>query len=189
MHGWQGLSRHRFQSLDGARWFAWCDVPDLDLFPSRYPGVRTVRFRAGLELRLTQFGMWGLSWLVRAGLVRNAAALAPGLRRAAIALERLGSGRSAMFVELSGPGRDGVRLRRVWELVARNNDGVHIPCLAAVCVARKLIAGRLPVRGATACVGLVSLDEYLAELEGLGVGTVERAWRGPSADVPRFPTS
>lgn len=47
--------------------------------------------------------------------------------------------------------------------------------MAAVCVARKLIAGRLPVRGAMPCVGLVSLDEYLAELQGLGLETVERA--------------
>jgi hypothetical protein len=34
----------------GRRLTAVCDVPDLALFPKRYPGVQSVTFRAALEV-------------------------------------------------------------------------------------------------------------------------------------------
>jgi hypothetical protein len=49
--------------------------------------------------------------------------------------------------------------------------------MAAVALARRLAAGTLQARGAAACVGLVSLDDYLAELEGLDIHAAEA--RGP----------
>ncbi|MOA47965.1 hypothetical protein D3C78_1706450 [compost metagenome] len=47
--------------------------------------------------------------------------------------------------------------------------------MAAVALARKLAAGSLAARGAQPCVGLLSLDEYLAELDGLAVSSAVRA--------------
>lgn len=173
VYGWQDLGRRRFASPLGTRWLGNCDIPDLDLFPSRYALVRSVRFQAGLGLLATQFGMWGLSWLVRAGLIENAAALGPVLRRLAVALEPFGGGRSGMFVELAGLGPDGEAMTRLWQIVAHNNHGLNIPCMAAVALARKLAAGRLPSRGAMPCVGLVSLAEYLQELSGLDIELFE----------------
>ncbi len=41
-YGWMAGRRQRFAF--GNRWVALCDVPDLELFPVRYPDVRTVRF-------------------------------------------------------------------------------------------------------------------------------------------------
>src|SRR5438128_1437193 len=61
--GWQELKRMRFYAL-GARWAAACDVPDLELFPKRYPGLRTMEFRASLEIGAQQFALW-LAALVR----------------------------------------------------------------------------------------------------------------------------
>ena len=45
----------------GPRWVANCDIPDLELFPARYAGVRSVRFSAGVGLRITQFGTWAVT--------------------------------------------------------------------------------------------------------------------------------
>lgn len=168
-HGWQGLSAHRFPAPLGRRWMALCDVPDLELFPARYPGLRQVRFSAGLGLRATHFGTWALSWLVRLGPLRNAASLGNGLQRIATALEPLGDGRSGMYVELRGEGADGRPLALCWDLQASDDQGPYIPCMAAVALARKLAAGQLTACGAQACVGLLGLDEYLAELQGMPI--------------------
>lgn len=169
VHGWQGLNRHRFPKPLGRRWLAHCDVPDLELFPQRYPGVQDVRFSAGLGLSLTQFGTWGLSWLVRARLLKNAAALSNGLHRLAVAMQPLGDGRSGMFVQLKGLDGDGRPQALCWELTAQDDHGPNIPCMAAVALARKLASGRLGQRGAMPCVGLISVEDYLAELEGLKI--------------------
>lgn len=169
VHGWQGLSVHPFPRPLGRRWVAHCDVPDLELFPQRYPGVREVRFSAGLGLRLTHFGTWGLSWLVRGRLLKNAAALSNGLHRLAVAMQPLGDGRSGMFVQLRGVDESGRALGLCWELIAQDDHGPNIPCMAAVALARKLAAGQIRQRGAMPCVGLIDVDDYLAELEGLKV--------------------
>ena len=169
VHGWQSTGRHRFASSVGTRWFGNCDVPDLEIFPQRYPGVKTVRFRAGLGLRTTHCGLWWLSWLVRFKLLRSAKALSGLLTKVAVLLQPLGNGRSGMFVKLSGMGKNGQPLTRVWELSAANNDGANIPGMAAVALVRKLADGKFWGKGATPCIDIVSLDEYLYELRDFAV--------------------
>lgn len=164
-HGAQGLRRHRFARPPMSRWIGDCDVPDLSLFPERYPTVRSVRFGAGVELVLVQWSFWLLSWLVRARLVRDAAALLPLLAAGARGLQHLGSGRSAMFVILRGVDGAGAAMTRGWELRASGEEGAMIPCMACVALARKLQRGTIATRGAVPCVGLVTLDEYLEELK------------------------
>jgi saccharopine dehydrogenase-like NADP-dependent oxidoreductase len=163
--GWQRIRAHAFHQPPMSRWMADCDVPDLDLLVERYPDARDVRFVAGVESKAVMAGMWLLSWAVRAGLLRDVIGLAPTLTRAARALERLGSGRSAMYVRVAGR-RGDAACEHLWELRASDNSGTIIPCLAAVALARKLVRGELPESGALPCVGLLDLDEYLAELEG-----------------------
>jgi saccharopine dehydrogenase-like NADP-dependent oxidoreductase len=167
VHGWQSVRRHDFSSPPMRRWIADCDVPDLEILPARWPGVRAVRFGAGVESRFIMVGIWKLSWLVRAGLMANAARYAELLARAARLLERFGSGRSAMFVQVTGM-RHGQSADRRWEMRAERNEGVLVPCLAAVALARKLARGELEP-GATPCVGLITLEEYLREAGGLAV--------------------
>ena len=162
--GWQGLRRHRFRQADFARWICDCDVPDLTLFPRRYPGVRTVRFGAGLQPSFVHLGLWALAGFVRLGVVPSLAPRAGVLARTARRLEPLGSARSAMFVRLSGTGPGGQALRTTWELVAEGHEGANIPCMGAASLAKKLARGAIPERGARPCLGLISLDEYLAEL-------------------------
>ncbi|WP_068826899.1 saccharopine dehydrogenase family protein [Pseudomonas sp. BMS12] len=174
VYGWQDLARHDFPAPLGPRWVANCDIPDLQLFAARYPSVRTVRFSAGVGLRITQFGTWALSWLVRFGLLRSAVPLTHFLHRRAVALESFGDGRSGMFLRLRGLDQAGAALELCWELLAEQNDGPNIPCMAAVALARKLAAGSLSARGAMPCMGLLSQDEYLAELAELSIGSTLR---------------
>lgn len=43
-YGWQGIHRHMFPGPIGKRWQANCDIPDLELFPDHYPGLKTIKF-------------------------------------------------------------------------------------------------------------------------------------------------
>lgn len=54
--GWMELQRTRLDV--GRRLAAACDVPDLELFPARYPRVQTVSFHAALELGVQHLALW-----------------------------------------------------------------------------------------------------------------------------------
>ena len=168
-HGWM-LTRHQ-QFPFGRRWVGLCEVPDLELFPARYPGVQSVLFRAGLELRRLHFGTLAAAWLVRLGLVRDLARHAPRLRRLSEWFIDAGSDVGGMVVELSGRDAHGQPLRLRWSLSAAAGDGPQIPATPAVVLARKLADGELSVRGAMPCMGLFTLDEALAALAGFAIET------------------
>jgi saccharopine dehydrogenase-like NADP-dependent oxidoreductase len=168
-HGWLGLRRHRFPPPLGARWLCGCDVPDLVLFPNRYPHVTTVSFEAGFASDLGHLVVWSLARLVKARVFPSATPFAAPLNRLSRRIEPLVSDKGGMFVRLKGLGHDGSPLRITWNLVARDNHGPHIPCGAAVALTQKLCGNvRLP-SGAMPCMGLVSVEEYLAALPGLNL--------------------
>jgi len=164
VRGWQAIRRHAYRTL-GTRWMAACDVPDLDLLPRRYPGVKTVTFDAALELGVLQWGMWLMAALAGAGLVRDWSRYARPLQRLAASFDRFGSDVGGMQVSLRGPG-GGVDC----ELTATAGHGPEIPAIPAVILARKLASGRLDVRGATACMGLFTLDEFREAVADLAIG-------------------
>jgi hypothetical protein len=60
--GWMGMKAVRLDGISGnpLRLVSYCNVPDLDLFPSRYRkhGIQTVEFRAGLELYSLQLSIY-----------------------------------------------------------------------------------------------------------------------------------
>lgn len=171
VYGWQALQRHVYATPVGPRWLAACDVPDLALFEPRYGPLQHLRFRAGLELKHLHFGLWLLSWLVRAGLVRDLARHAPTLKRLSEWFARDGSEQGAMHVALSGVGNSGSAHERCWEIIARDGDGPQIPATAAVVVAIKLARGELAVRGALPCIGLFTLAECLRSLQPYAIET------------------
>lgn len=168
-HGWMDGKRQKFPF--GARRVGVCEVPDLDLFPQRYPGVRNVVFRAGLELPVLHAGTWCAAALVRAGLIRNLAAYAPALRRCSEHFIRFGSDVGGMVVELRGVGHDGAPLHLRWNLVADAGYGPEIPATPAVLLARELADGRLAATGAQPCVGLLPLAQLEAGFETRAVRT------------------
>ena len=169
--GWQDQHSEVYPEL-GRRWFGNCDIPDLELFPSRYPELRSIRFGAGHELGLLQLGTWLLSWPVRWGLLPPLDRFAPALMPIAFLLDRLGSSRSGFHMYLTGTGHDGAPQTIRFFLIARSGHGPYIPCMPAILLARKLARGAIARRGATPCLDLIGLDEYLADLAHFDINVI-----------------
>jgi saccharopine dehydrogenase-like NADP-dependent oxidoreductase len=172
-YGWLDLHRHRFPSPVGARWMGSCEVPDLNLFPRRYPSLQTVTFHAGFASDMGHLLVWGLSGLVKLGLIRSLVPAAVSLNRISHCIEPLVSDKGAMFVTLEGIGADGQPLQKTWNLLAARNHGPYIPCGAAIALTRKLARGEPLRKGAMPCMGLLGVDEYLAPLRDLDIREVE----------------
>jgi saccharopine dehydrogenase-like NADP-dependent oxidoreductase len=170
-HGWLDLRRHRFPEPVGARWLGSCDIPDLELFPKRYPTIRTITFHAGFASDLGHLVVWALAGLVKAGILRTLSGLADALSGISRWIEPLVSDKGAMFVELKGLGVDSAPLTKEWNLVVSNNHGPFIPCGASIALTDKLVAGRIP-QGAMPCMGLLTVEEYLAPLKGLDIRVI-----------------
>ena len=168
-YGWQGIHRQDFPVL-GRRWMANCDIPDLDLLPAAY-GLGAIRFSAGLELAPLHLGLWALSWAVRMGLPLNLPRLAPLLLRASNVFNAFGSADGGMFMIFQGKDLAGRPQVRRWFIIAKDGEGPQIPTIPAIVLARKAALGTSALKGATACVGLVALDEYLAELTAFPIET------------------
>ncbi|HEY6816792.1 MAG TPA: saccharopine dehydrogenase NADP-binding domain-containing protein [Croceibacterium sp.] len=171
--GWQGIHSEVYPDL-GRRWFGYCDIPDLDLFPARYPTLKSMRFCAGHEIATLHFGTWLLSWLVRLRVLPRLDRWSGFLLGASFLFDRWGSGRSGFHMAIEGKGRDGARLVRHHWMIARQGHGPNIPCMPVILLARKLAAGEGIAPGARPCLDLISLDEYLGALAGLDVSVIAR---------------
>ncbi len=172
-YGWQDMHRFAYPKF-GRRWLSRCDVPDLQLLPSRYSGVTRVRFDAGLELGFAQWAFWLLAGLVRAGLIGNASVFARLMQTWGSKFDWLGSDTGGMHIGLAGVDADGQPARVDWHLVARRGHGPEIPCVPAIILARKLAAGTLSARGATPCMGLMSLADFAG---AVNLAKFDIAWR------------
>ena len=169
-HGWQDLQRERFSF--GRRFAAACDVPDLELLPARYPGVETVTFRAALEVSLQHYALWMIAACRRMGLPLPMVRWSAFLDRVGTWLNWLGSDTGGMMVRIAGTDDAGRRHCRTWELVAENNHGPEIPCMAAVILANKLNRGDAFVPGAKVCMGLIGLSEFEPEFARWDISTL-----------------
>jgi saccharopine dehydrogenase-like NADP-dependent oxidoreductase len=171
-YGWLDLQRHRFDTPVGTRLLGSCDVPDLFLFPQRYPGVQTVTFHAGFASAPGHLGVWAGAQLVRLKILPSLLPLVQPLHAVSGWIEPLVSDKGAMFVTMAGTGHDGAPLSLTWQLLAAQNHGPHIPCGAAIALATKLAAGAPLPHGAMPCMGLLTVEEYLAALAGFDVREV-----------------
>jgi hypothetical protein len=172
IYGWQSLRRQTIPGL-GPRWLGACETPDLDLLPRRYPGLTSVEVFAALEVGAFHLGLWGLSWVVRGGLVRKPERLARPLLRVKRALRFLGSDVGGMAITLHGRDREGAPQRVAWHLIARRGHGPYIPTIASMIVAKGLIAGTVHQRGAMPCLGLFSLNDFFRGVADLDIGAAE----------------
>lgn len=168
VHGWQDTHRIDYPEL-GMRLFGACDVPELGLFPPRYPTLGELRFAAGHETAALHLGTWALSWLVRLGLVRRPERHAARLLRLAVRLDRFGTGRSGFHMILSGEDRTGRPICKRFFLVARFGHGPFVACAPAVILAARLAHGEIARSGAMPCLGLISLADYLRPLAGFDI--------------------
>ncbi|NWD77469.1 saccharopine dehydrogenase NADP-binding domain-containing protein [Pseudomonas gingeri] len=164
-YGWQDIRNFRFTGL-GPRWGAACDVPDLALFPARYPGVRDVEFHAALELRIEHIGLWLAAALRRLGLPLPIERWAAQLEAVSTAvLDRFGSDRGAMMVQVRGLLEGDKPGCLSWQLTAPGGHGPEIPCMATVLLACKLAKHELHLTGAFPCMGLLQLEEFEVEFQ------------------------
>jgi len=171
-YGWLDIRKHLFPPPLGARWVSSCDIPDLTLFPKRYPTARTISFHAGFASALGHLVVCGLAGLVRARLLPGLTPFAAPLSRISHWIEPLLSDQGGMFVCLDGEGRESNRLYVSWNLLARQNHGPYIPCGAAIALARKLANGASLPTGAMPCMGLLTVKEFLAPLRNLDIREV-----------------
>lgn len=168
VYGWQGLRVRKYKGL-GWRLLGHCNVPDLALFPKRYPTLKTIRFYAGLEVWFIHITLWALSWLVRIGLIRRLEKMAPRLLQLSFLFDWLGSSKSAFHMVLSGKEKNGADKSITFELIAKSGDGPYIPCMPAILMTRKLVNGEIDKYGAFPCVGFITRDEYLGALSPLDI--------------------
>ena len=165
--GW--LDADRVRCADIEKRVAVCDVPDLELFPSYYAGVKTVTFHAGPEALYEHLLLRGMAWLAHRGLVRDWARHATSFDRLGRHARRFGSDVGFMQVRISGRAREGSRIERTWDLIAGSNHGPEIPCIPAIALARKLLENRIETRGAMPCLGLIGIEDFAREAQGFDI--------------------
>jgi hypothetical protein len=170
LHGWQRLRRVSIPGMRD-RWSAACDVPDLAVFPERYPGIRTVLFSAALEVGMQHALLWLVAALRWAGVPVPVERWASPLDRAAGFLDRFGTALGGMRVDVKGEDAAGKAVHRTWQVLADDNHGPEIPCMATLLLALRLLRdGRLPA-GASVCMGLLALDDFQPEFARWGMRT------------------
>lgn len=162
--GWQGMIRKRYPKI-GTRYLSYCDVPDLALFPKRYPDLKNMEFRVSLEVTLVQWSMWLLSWLVRWGAIKNLPNHAERMIGLAKYLDCFGSYDSGFHITLKGIGHDDKAKQITYYIIATDKYGPYIPSTPAILCAQKLANGSLQRPGAYPCLDSITLDEYIDALD------------------------
>lgn len=168
-YGWMDPRQLDFGATIGKRWLANVDIPDLELFPQRYDGVKSVKFQAGLELPILHFGMVFMASLAKMGIIKNWAKLTSPIVRTSELFTRFGTATGGMQINLSGRGKNQQPKHLKWTLCAENGVGPYIPTISTIILAKKLIAGDIVTRGAMPCLGLYSLDDFDREARPLGI--------------------
>ncbi len=169
VYGWLDLQHYHFPKPVGARFLGSCDVPDLVLFPRRYQDVQTVTFHAGFASASAHLFVWGASQCVRLGIIPSLSSFVTPLHWISQWLEPFISDKGAMFVAMEGVGIDDQPLKLEWHLVAAQNHGPYIPCGAAIALATKLARGDQLPSGAMPCMGILTVEDYLAALHGFDI--------------------
>lgn len=139
--------------------FSLVDVPDLQVLPGLWPGLRSVWMGAGPVPGILHRALSALAWLVRLKLLPSLSPFA-GLMYRTINVLSWGEHRGGMFVAVEGEGRDGERIARSWHLLAEGEDGPLIPSMAAAAIIRHCLAGRPPAAGARAAANDLELADY-----------------------------
>jgi len=168
VYGWQGLRIKKLWGLS-YRCSGNCDVPDLELFPSRYPLLKNIRFQAGIESKFQHIGLYLLSWLVRIGLVKSLQPAGKVLLSISRLFDVISTNDSGFYMDLKGLSNDSNPQTISFQIVARNGDGLYIPCIPSILIAKKLVRNELSDIGAHPCMGYISLDEYLDALKLLNI--------------------
>ncbi len=168
-YGWMSPRKLYFNEEIGHRCLANINIPDLELFPKRYPSVKTVNFQAGLELPFLHYGMVVMAFMAKIKLIRDWSIFTKYIFKASEIFKSLGTDIGGMQINISGADTKNKPMRIKWVLNAKGGIGPYIPTLSAIIIAKKLIAGELELTGATPCLGLYTLQEFDDEALKLGI--------------------
>ena len=168
-YGWMSARKLNFGQIIGKRWLANIDIPDLELLPERYHGIKTVNFQAGLELPFLHLGMVFMALLAKIGLVKDWSVLTRLIFNSSEIFKSLGTDTGGMQINLKGLDKNEKSKSVKWVLVAEKGVGPYIPTLSAIIIAKKLIAGEIDTRGASPCLGMYTLQEFDEEALPLGI--------------------
>ena len=168
-YGWMDVRRKDFGNVLGKRWLANVDVPDLELFPTRYPGVKTVRFQAGHELTIVHLGMAVMGALAKCHVVKRWDKYTAPMYGLGQKLKRLGSGTGGMCIELTGTDKNGARQTLTWRLIAPNGVGPRIPTFPALILTEKILDNTLTTPMATPCLGMFELEAFNEMAKRFGI--------------------
>jgi saccharopine dehydrogenase-like NADP-dependent oxidoreductase len=158
--GWGESKKRNFGGSIGKRWLANIDIPDLELFPERYPSVKNVQFQAGLEVSTLHHGMSLMSKLTQYKLVKSWTPLTKLIVKASELFLPFGTDNGGMQITLKGIGIDGKNLNIDWTLYANDGVGPYIPTISTIILARKLIDNSISQTGALPCQGMYTLEEF-----------------------------
>ena len=75
-----------------------------------------------------------------------------------------GKNDSGFYMLLSGKDKQGNDKHVQFDLVARHGDGLCIPSVPAIIMAKKIANDEVNKTGATPCLDLITMDEYLEVL-------------------------
>ncbi len=139
--------------------FSLVEVPDLRVLPPLYPSLKTVWMGAGPVPEILHRALIGFAWLVRWKILPS---LTPMVKLIQLVMNhcRWGEHRGGMFVQVTGQGSDGKKIRKSWHLLAEGRDGPFIPCMAVEAVIRKLMEGATIAPGARSPVNDLMLADY-----------------------------
>jgi len=129
-----------------------------------------VKFTAGLEAGVEQWGLALLAWLRRRSWVADLAPLVPYLVKARRITRLWTSDRGGMRVAISGIDSKGRPRRAYWSLLAENDDGPQVPTLAAAAAVRALLAHTI-VPGARSAAEALNLAAIEAEMAPYAIST------------------
>lgn len=161
IRGWSGGKQFQLDKHTQRKGYL-ISVPDLALFPGHF-GARSVRFYAGMELPVMN---WGLSALRQ---VRKVWAFdMPGpaidlIQWAANLLRSFGTDRGGMIVQVTGKrGHDGVT--KQWRLIAQAGQGPYVPGIIVRTLLRQLDQVEPGARACLCEVPLTAVEDAMSDL-------------------------
>jgi len=145
----------------GSRLFSNVDVPDGRIFEDYYEGLQSVWNSAGPKPVILHRCLMGLARLVKWRVLPGLFPLSPVFH---FCMKHISGGphRGGMFVEVDGT-KDGETVTRSWHLVGEGDDGPLIPVIPLAIMVRKMPSGEMPVSGARAALGDLTLADYETE--------------------------
>lgn len=170
--GWSDTHAVCYPEL-GRRWFGRGNVPDLALFPARYPTLRSQEFWAGHEIALLHFGTALLGKLAQIGVLPCLDRFAGLLARMSRPFNRLGRSRSGFHMVIEGEAPNGSPVTHRHYIIARQGHGPYLPCIPVILIARKLARGIALDPGALPALGTFTLAEFREACSDLDVSFID----------------